>query len=53
MSGYFSSRTAERLDVMEQWDVDSVVDALRITTEELLSVPEFKHRAERWIEENT
>ena len=45
-------RIFEELNRMAEWDADAVVDALDITSEELLSVPDFKQRAIEWIEEN-
>ena len=38
--------------MMQEWDPDAIVDALDITTEELLNVPEFLDRAMDWIEDN-
>ena len=40
------------LSMLMEWDPDAIVDALDITTEELLDIPEFQARAMQWIEEN-
>ena len=40
------------LQTMKEWDVDELVDALAITTEEILMVEEFLDRAFEWIEDN-
>ena len=45
-------RQLEELTKMEQWDPDALVDALGITTEELLAIGMFYGRAIEWIEEN-
>ncbi len=43
----------DKLETLAEWDADALLDALGITTEDLLEVPEFKARAMTWIEENT
>lgn len=45
-------RVMEELERMHEWDTDAVVDALNITTEELLAIQRFLHRAVDWIEDN-
>lgn len=45
-------RLSQHIEMMREWDPDSVLDALNISTEELLEVPEFLRRAIDWIEEN-
>ena len=40
------------LQELKEWDVEDLVDTLHITTEELLSVEEFRERAYHWIEDN-
>ena len=42
-----------QLEILAEWDVDALAECLNLTTEEILSVPEFKARAVEWIEENT
>lgn len=51
MSGPFNSQEEERLDALGEWDVDSLVAVLRITTEEILEVTAFRNRAKEWIQE--
>jgi hypothetical protein len=43
-------RLLEELDLMKEWDADSVCDALNITAEEL--VRDYLSRAIKWIKEN-
>lgn len=42
-----------QLQAMEEWDPDALLDALGITSEELMAVPSFYARAAQWAEENT
>ena len=51
MSGPFSNPEDEGLFTLGEWDVDSLVAALRITSEEILEVPAFRNRAKEWIKE--
>jgi hypothetical protein len=48
----YPSHVEERLDVLSEWDADALLDALGITSQEILDVPKFKNRAKQWIEEN-
>lgn len=41
----------DKLETLAEWDADALLDALGITAEELLAVPEFKIRAIFYIEE--
>ena len=43
-------RVTEELDKMKEWDPDAVVDALNLSSEEL--VDKFVYRALEWIEDN-
>ena len=52
MSAYFHNDLDEQLDVLALWDADSLLEVLRISSEDLLEVPEFRNRAEQWIKEN-
>lgn len=52
MSGLFTSYIEDQLDVMGEWDADSLVSALDLTSQEILNVPEFKNKAIQWIQEN-
>ena len=52
MSGLLSNYLEDRLEVLAEWDVDALSEALSITTEELLQVPAFRNRAEQWIQAN-
>ena len=45
-------RYLEELERMQEWDADALVDTLDITSEELLEVTVFRHRALDWIKEN-
>lgn len=51
-TAYFHSDLEEQLDILAVWDVDALVDALGITTDDILQVDDFKHRAEQWIKDN-
>ena len=46
------SLVENELETLAEWDADALLDALGITTEDLLAVPEFNARAVKWIESN-
>ena len=52
MNGLVSSYVEEQMDILMEWDEVAIVDALRITTRELLEISEFRNRAEQWIMAN-
>ena len=52
MSGLVTSYVEEQLDVLADWDADALLDALGITTQEILDMPEFRNRAKQWIMSN-
>ncbi len=52
VSGLLASYIEEQLQILEEWDADELTDALGLTTEELLAVPEFRNRAKQWITDN-
>ncbi len=52
VSDLVSSYVEEQFEIMGEWDADAVVETLGISTQELLTVPEFRNRAEQWIKNN-
>ena len=52
MNGLVSNYVEEQLDILADWDADAVLDALGISTRDLLAIPEFRNRAEQWIKDN-
>ncbi len=52
MNDLVTSYIDEQLEIMVEWDIDSITDALRISPTELLNVSEFRNRAEQWIMAN-